>query len=222
MPTLLHCSDFHGNKSWFSWLAEAAPNFGATVLSGDLLDEFQPPVELAAQARRATAFLLGFSHPIFVTSGNHDGALDLPSIARANPFVRVDGFDGEHLGWRLVCTGWRATPVALPPSPDNLPVIVVSHQPPDDLAVAQDRRGDWGGYDVRALAAILPAGSLVLSGHVHAPRNWHARVGHATVVNPGVAPAAAKVPRHVVLDLQKRRARLVGGPAQDGKEVITF
>lgn len=222
MPTLLHCSDFHGSKSWFSWLAEVAPNFDATVLSGDLLDEFQPPAQLAAQARRATAFLLGFRHPIFVTSGNHDGALDLPSIARANPFVRVDGFDGEHLGWRVVCAGWRGTPAGLPTSSHEGPLLLVSHQPPDEVAVSQDRRGDWGGYDVRALAATLPAGSVVLSGHVHSPRNWHARIGPTTAFNPGVGPANSKVPRHVLLDLSKRRARLVGGPAQDGQEVVAF
>lgn len=220
MSLLLHCTDFHGRPEWFHWLAKNAARYDAVVLSGDLIDEFAPPQQLRAQAARVTAFLEGFGHRLFVVSGNHDGALDLPAIAAHNPQVHVDGFDAGFLGWRSVCIGWRRAP-ALPPAGDA-PVIFVSHQPPDETLVSRDHRGDWGGYDVRALAATLPAGSLVLSGHVHSPLNWNARVGQATALNPGVAPAAAQMPRHVVLDLQKRRARLVGGPAQDGQEVVAF
>jgi len=222
MATLLHCTDFHGNAAWFAWLRTVAPDFDGVVLSGDLVDEFQPPARVAAQAAKATAFLRSFARPIFLVSGNHDGLVDLAAIARDNPLVRIDGCDEEHFGWRLVCVGWRGAPAVLSASEQDGSVLLVSHQPPDELAVSQDRRGDWGGYDVRALAATLPAGSVVLSGHIHSPRNWHARVGPTAAFNPGMAPANSKVPRHVVLDLAKRRARLVGGPPQDGQDVVAF
>lgn len=221
MPTVLHCSDLHGNLAWFAWLAKVAPDYDAVVISGDLVDEFATRSELSSQVSRVSAFLRSLTRPLFVVTGNHDASFDLPAIAGANPHVHVDGYDGEHFGWRFVCTGWRQTPLYLPPSRKTLPVILVSHQPPDESAVAQDSRGDWGGFDVRTLTTLLPQGSVVLCGHVHSPRSWHARVGLATAFNPGIAPSTAKVPRHVVLDLTRHRATL-GGSAHDAPRVVTF
>lgn len=209
MPRLLHCTDFHGRADWFAWLSNYASHYDAAVLSGDLVDGFASPDELRAQVAMVTSFLERFMHPLFVVTGNHDGAVNLTAIAARNPHVHVDGYDGELHGWRVVCIGWRRVPVML--AAGSTPVALVSHQPPDECAVSRDARGDWGGYDVRALATTLPAGSMVLSGHVHAPRSWHARVGCATAFNPGVAPASSMAPRHIVLDLDTRHARLVGG-----------
>jgi len=219
MPSILHCTDFHGRPGWFSWLRKNAARYDAVVLSGDLVDEFASAPQLAAQVTKATAFLEAFDHPLFLVSGNHDGALNLTAIAARNPHVHTDGFDAEVFGWRVVCVGWRSAPTML--SPGRAPVLLVSHQPPDESLVAQDAKGDWGGYDVRALASTLPTGSAVLSGHVHSPHHWHDRVSNATAFNPGVASASTPIPRHIVIDLERRRARLVGG-AFGGAEVVAF
>jgi Icc-related predicted phosphoesterase len=220
MARVLHCTDFHGRKEWFRWLAEASKNYDAVVLSGDLIDEFAPPPARPAQVARVRKFLEEFTHPLLVVSGNHDGALDLAEIAARNPHLRVDGHKGVQFGCRILCTGWRGTPTHHT-GPTELPVLLVVHQPPDDCEASRDARGDWGGHDVRAFAMTLPRGSLVLCGHVHSPLRWHTKVGPATVINPGVAPTSTPVPHHVIIDLAARRARFFRASGAGG-EVVSF
>jgi len=221
MSMLLHCTDFHGRRAWFDWLEVNASRYDAVVLSGDLLDAFLTGEKQARQIDQVRAFLAGFQHPLFVTSGNHDEALGLEELAaNARGRINVDGYSGTHFGFRVFCAGWRRTPLWLDGDQDG-PVLLISHQPPSGTAVSRDCAGDWGGHDVRALSETLPAGSLVLSGHVHAPERWHTRVGAATALNPGVAYATSPAPRHVVIDSDRKRARLMGRSAGED-ELVRF
>jgi predicted phosphodiesterase len=89
--------------------------------------------------------------------------------------------------------------------------VLLRHAPPGGCATAVSKTDgqDWGdfelGEDLRS--GLLPAPDIVLSGHQHAPRSWHARCGAAVSFNPGFS-AGSDVPNHIVLDLAARRRAL--------------
>ena len=46
---ILHCTDFHGNRRWFDWLAARAAEYDLVCLTGDHID----PLVFQAMATRA-------------------------------------------------------------------------------------------------------------------------------------------------------------------------
>ena len=88
--------------------------------------------------------------------------------------------------------------LTLAETPD--PVVLLSHTPPDGTQVAAGGMGSGAAeMDLADAVRRLPAGSLVLSGHVHHPARWHDRLGVAVCFNPGV-DESAEVPCHIVID----------------------
>jgi Icc-related predicted phosphoesterase len=213
---LLHVSDFHCHRPWFSWLATHAGECDACCLTGDLLDLFldsrpRKRITLSHQSRWVRDWLEAWTGPpLYVCSGNHDAWLPaeggddplarlgfLRLAAAANARIKIDGTDEVFGGHRFVCCPWGRVPT-LAETPD--PVVLLSHTPPDGTQVAAGGMGSGAAeMDLADAVRRLPAGSLVLSGHVHHPDRWHDRLGVAVCFNPGV-DESAEVPCHIVID----------------------
>ena len=209
---ILAVGDLHFRKPWFEWVRAQAGNFDAVCLTGDLLDMFDTDERgLRRQADWVLRWLAIFPKTTrcFVVSGNHDVWEDdrryhlgawLQRARRAG--ISVDG-DVTTVGdCTVVCWPWFGS-VALP---NTGKVIVVAHAPPAGCSVATKDGSDCGDIDVRFLAEKIQGG-LILSGHVHQPKSWISRVGHAVCLNPG-CDLKAPIPHHLVIDTTRGRAEL--------------
>lgn len=163
------------------------------------------------QIRWVRDWMEAFHRPLFVCSGNHDwlllGHASSPAdpnhwmLSVRNPKVKIDGQSDTIEGWRFECHGWM-NPIVSALQPNT---VIVYHAPPHGAATAREFGGDNGDFEMEDIAQQLPRGSVILSGHVHCPERWFARVGNAWSLNPGVDVKAA-VPNHVVLDTRARTA----------------
>lgn len=215
---LLHVADLHFRREWFAWLSRRAPEFDAVCIAGDLLDMFPGArTDIHNQARWVRAWLQGQPGPLFVCSGNHDlwpeslHVVDTDAEggwlqkARRPGRVFVDGDSRQCDLVRISCTRWGAIPEPFA----GIPNIVLVHAPPEGTPIALECGNDVGDAQVLSAAQRLPAGSIILSGHVHDPRRWYARIGATLCLNPGVDRDAA-CPNHVVIDLAARRVHFEG------------
>ena len=215
---LLHVSDFHYRRPWFDWLRSRAVDYDAVCFTGDLLDlGLGPKVEIHDQACWARIWLNAWpaTTPLFVCSGNHDWWLDDGDDAAAEGRwlskarrrgVAVDGDTKIADGRRFVCTPWLSSPEVK----GSEPVVLLTHAPPGACSISKKQGGgDFGDTDVACFARQLEQGSIVLSGHVHHPAGWFARLGPAIGFNPG-ADFGAAIPNHVSIDTRRQRAEFHG------------
>ena len=215
---ILHATDLHYRKGWFAWLEREAPQFDATVLSGDIYDIFLTMyrgmgVPMRHQAKWLLAYLERFPAPLFLVSGNHDFE---HALHWKNPLVRGDGTEEVFQGCRFVCAPWAEPPAGLKSGPE--PLVLISHAPPAGVPVALRESGDVGDPELTPVVLGLPAGSLVLSGHAHNPPSWFAPLGAAMCLNPGTANHASSIPNHIIIDTERRLAGLI---ADDARWAVT-
>lgn len=214
---ILHVTDFHFREPWFHWLAAQATNYDACCLTGDMLEMFLGSrIGVRTQARWVRDWLREFPGQLYASTGNHDW---WPSDDRvvdndadggwlrkaARESVVVDGTCVLRDGYRFVSCPWAHTPVV----EGEEPVVLLVHAPPLATPIASDLGQEVGDPDVAAAVGKLPVGSLVLSGHIHAPRRWHARLCGAWCFNPGV-DRGAEVPNHIVIDTGAKEATFSG------------
>ena len=214
---LLHVTDFHFREPWFHWLAAQAPNYDACCLTGDMLEMFLGSrIGVRTQARWVRDWLREFPGQLYACTGNHDW---WPSDDRvvdndadggwlrraARPGLVLDGETECHDGYRFTCCPWTHTPAV----ETMMPSVVLVHAPPLATPVSSEMGSEVGDPDVAATVGKLAPGSLVLSGHVHQPRRWHARVGPAWCFNPGV-DFSSDVPNHIVIDTVSKEATFRG------------
>lgn len=209
---ILHCTDLHGNRSWYNWLVKAAGHYDLVCVTGDHLDlsDFQ---SIDTQISMVRTTFEGLSSPLAVTSGNNDSfhaegsplwlfygkwMLDL-----RRPGLWVDGDVIEPGGYRIRCVGWHARlPTALADE------IWLYHAPPARSAVSVDHLGGDVGDEI--LGEICRAGAgprILLSGHQHHPKRHACLVGRTWCMNPGQG-THPKVPNHVVINTLTRTAAL--------------
>ena len=142
---------------------------------------------ISRQAQEATAWLLSVETPSVVVSGDHDYcsksshvAVDpyaeaawLRKLGGQGKILAVDGesvlFPANRPQTLITALGWAQAPVW--PSETE---VLVAHAPPSGLFVAAEMRGgrDMGDIALRRVlrdATQLPR--LILSGHVHAPKD---------------------------------------------------
>jgi 3',5'-cyclic AMP phosphodiesterase CpdA len=213
---LLICSDLHFHRPWFEWLSARSLEFDACCVPGDLLDMFKGATcGLRQQSRWVRGWLANFPGVIFLSSGNHDfwpkdpRCLDNDSeggwLRKAQrDRVFADGSDTVFSGHRFVCCPWGST---IEPQGDE-PVVMLHHQPPDQLAVAAGSSHGSGDADLARTAWLLPEGSFILSGHVHAPRRFYDRGGRTWCFNAGSRRSNVRVPNHIVIDTGLNTAEL--------------
>lgn len=218
---LLVVADLHYALKQYDWLLDAAPDFDAVVIAGDLL-EIASMVDIDAQIVVVRTYLRKLTERtrLFVCSGNHDldGAAEgeerlarwLTDLAGAGLIadgecVRLDGLRVSVFPW-WDGPGTREA-IARQLERDaqdggDLPWLWVYHAPPSDSATSwggsrhfgDPALGDW-------IARYRP--SIVLSGHVHqAPfigqGAWADRIGDSWVFNMGQQPG--EMPAHIILD----------------------
>lgn len=214
---LLHVTDFHFREPWFHWLAAQSTNYDACCLTGDMLEMFLGSrIGVRTQARWVRDWLREFPGRLYACNGNHDW---WPSDDRvvdndadggwlrkgARESVLVDGTSVLRDGYRFVCCPWAHTPVV----EGDAPAVLLVHAPPLATPISSDLGREVGDPDVAAAVGKLPVGSLVLSGHIHTPRRWHARLGGAWCFNPGV-DRGAEVPNHIIIDTDAKEATFRG------------
>lgn len=208
---ILHTSDLHFRVGWFQWLSHQATRFDACCVSGDMLDMFDF-TSLVPQVRWVRQWAKSFPGHLYLCSGNHDWWVEdripdpladgrwLQSLRR--PGVWVDGDANALPGYALQCQPWVGTSV---PCTQDQPIIVVAHAPPTGLPVSVNCDGDdVGDFETDVMLQVLPPGSIILSGHTHSPRQWHAKRRGVTCFNPGFADE--KEPNHIILDTTQKVA----------------
>jgi Icc-related predicted phosphoesterase len=214
---LLHVTDFHFREPWFHWLTAQSPNYEGCCFTGDLLNMFPGgQIGLRSQARWVRDWLREFPGQLYVCTGNHDWwpsddrVVDndadggwLRKTARSG--LVLDGETACCDGYRFTCCPWAHTPAV----ETMMPSVVLVHAPPLATPVSSEMGSEVGDPDVAATVGKLAPGSLVLSGHVHQPRRWHARVGPAWCFNPGV-DFSRDVPNHIVIDTVSKEATFRG------------
>ena len=212
---IIHTSDFHFRKAWFDWLAQKAGSFDACCLSGDLLDMFKfgAAKGMVAQVRWVTKWAKVFPSRLYLCSGNHDwwegnriadqmaDGLWVKGLRR--PGVWVDG-DADALdGYSILCQPWVGGLGRIHNT--GVPSIVLAHAPPTGLPVSINCDGnDFGDFETDETHRSLPAGSLVLSGHVHTPRHWRAERNGVCCFNPGVS--SNHEPNYIAIDTIRHTA----------------
>ncbi|HEY1793350.1 MAG TPA: metallophosphoesterase [Opitutaceae bacterium] len=202
---ILHVTDFHGSDPLFDWLSQASKGFDLVAFSGDLLDLNQHrPV--GGQIDRVLAHLKRILVPTAIVSGNHDSVAGRGSQLELAQWLKeakregvwIDGDAFELGGQSFRCIPWnRALPDALPGE------IWLIHAPPDEAATGISRGGaGWGSFDFGELCRSKKGPRLALSGHVHDPQSWRAKVGATWSLNPGRTDDSA-TPNHIVIDLSR-------------------
>jgi predicted phosphodiesterase len=224
---ILVLSDLHLQTHWYAWVASQAANFDVVVLPGDLLDMFAiERRSLQSQAAWVSDWFMRFPRgtALLAVTGNHDYWVGAGPDSEGGwlqhlrrPGVSVDGDSSVFYGHEFLCAPWiGSTRVRT-----SLPTILISHAPPagSPVAIGKADGRDFGDFDVRLAALKMRPGSLVLSGHVHAPLCGYAKVGEALALNPGTDLTSA-IPNHIVVDLENRTARLSLGGQEVGKVSI--
>lgn len=215
---LLHVTDLHFRRPWLDWLVAQARRYDAVCFSGDLLDLFpNARTSLREQSKWMREWLGNFPVRIYVCTGNHDWWPPSEHVTdtdtqggwlkkAAGPNVRVDGTSEIFQGYRFVCCPWLGVPVA--PGPE--PAVILVHAPPLGTPLSSDLGREVGDPEVAAAVLRLPAGSFVLSGHIHDPKRWCHQLGPAWCFNPGMDRQAME-PNHVIIDTTARTAEFHGG-----------
>lgn len=212
---ILHCSDFHGNKAWFDWLAESAADFDLACLTGDHLDLLDLH-RIEPQLHLVKAALWRVVSPLALCSGNNDSFND-PSVPPCllhavwlkelrRPRLWVDGDEFELGRLRFTCVGWNAP---LPAAAGD--EIWLYHAPPSRSPLSTGPLGADVGDEIlgeMCRAGVGPA--MVLSGHQHNPRHWLWCIGRTWCLNPGRG-SHLSVPNHIVIDTAQRTAALHRG-----------
>jgi Icc-related predicted phosphoesterase len=120
--------------------------------------------------------------------------------------VLTDGQRRRLGDWNFESVAWNEMPIF-----GGTHNIALIHCPPTgtDTAISYPENVDWGDIELAEMLMhedpdFVP--HIVLSGHVHRPRNWHDRLGSTLTLNPGVNQGAPW-PNHIIIDLAARTAQ---------------
>jgi uncharacterized protein len=217
---VLHLADLHFNERWFDWVARECVNYGLVVFAGDLQNGFAN-TGMHAQAKTIAEFLTSLPTACVAVTGNHDfwtarGSIDryadggwLRMLRGKGNLIGVDGDIVDYHGLRICCNGWLQVPDL--GSPIDL---LVTHAPPAGCQSASEAEGmDVGDPELWPAVQEFPP-SIVLSGHVHHPRQlactWPPIDPTSLILVAGCNEDAA-VPNHWILDTDTGIAHHSGG-----------
>jgi Icc-related predicted phosphoesterase len=202
---ILHCSDLHASTKHLAWVCRESRRFDVVALTGDLLDvnAFRG---IGDQVDRVLAHLRTITVPLAVCSGNHDAltkagprlenASWLKEARRKNVWIDSDVF--TLAGHTFRCIPWGG------PLPEAGPEeIWLIHSPPDEEPTGISRGGaGFGSFEFKELCRAGRGPRLALSGHVHDPQSWCAKVGRTWSLNPGWSEGAPQ-PSRIEIDLAR-------------------
>lgn len=198
---LLHTTDLHFNKAWFSWIADQQNSFDIFCISGDFL-ESSKEATLLEQIAWVSRWIKAFEKPLFVCSGNHDieefeneewlSEIDSSSYYADNVIKTIEGISFGSYPY-IGAEGFYEF--------DNCDVLI-THMPPANTKTSTDKNdNDWGDRDLyRALKNATLTPRIILCGHMHYPSKTIDKIKNTTIYNPGVAKTSA-IPNHHIVDL---------------------
>ncbi len=182
---ILHTTDLHFTKHWFTWIASQQNNYDVFCITGDFLESSKDET-LLEQIEWISSWMKSFKKPLFVCSGNHDiEELENEDWLNQIPNVYSDNSIKTINGIKFGCVPYIA--------PDFFEFdecdILLYHLPPaqSKTAIHNETNADWGDKEIaRFLQKKILKPKVLLCGHMHYPIDRIDKIGNTTVYNTGV------------------------------------
>ena len=196
---ILHTTDLHFNKNWFTWIASQQNNYDVFCITGDFLESSKDET-LLEQIEWISSWMKSFKKPLFVCSGNHDiEELENEDWLNQIPNVYSDNSIKTINGIKFGCIPYIA--------PDFFEFdecdILLYHLPPaqSKTAIHDETNADWGDKEIARLfqKSILKP-KVLLCGHMHYPIDRIDKIGNTTVYNTGV-DKNNEIPNHHIIKI---------------------
>lgn len=196
---ILHTTDLHFTKHWFTWIASQQNNYDVFCITGDFLESSKDET-LLEQIEWISSWMKSFKKPLFVCSGNHDiEELENEDWLNQIPNVYSDNSIKTINGIKFGCIPYIA--------PDFFEFdecdILLYHLPPaqSKTAIHNKTNADWGDKEIaRLLQKSILKPKVLLCGHMHHPIDRIDKIGNTTVYNTGV-DKNNEIPNHHIIKI---------------------
>ena len=196
---ILHTTDLHFTKHWFTWIASQQNNYDVFCITGDFLESSKDE-SLLEQIEWITNWMKSFQKPLFVCSGNHDiEELENEDWLNQIPNVYSDNSIKTINGIKFGCVPYIA--------PDFFEFdecdILLYHLPPaqSKTAIHNETNADWGDKEIaRFLQKKILKPKVLLCGHMHHPINTTDKINNTMIYNTGVNKKK-DVPNHFCIEI---------------------
>lgn len=196
---ILHTTDLHFTKHWFTWIASQQNNYDVFCITGDFLESSKDET-LLEQIEWISSWMKSFKKPLFVCSGNHDiEELENEDWLNQIPNVYSDNSIKTINGIKFGCVPYIA--------PDFFEFdecdILLYHLPPaqSKTAIHNETNADWGDKEIaRFLQKKILKPKVLLCGHMHYPIDRIDKIGNTTVYNTGV-DKNNEIPNHHIIKI---------------------
>ena len=196
---ILHTTDLHFTKHWFTWIALQQNNYDVFCITGDFLESSKDET-LLEQIEWISSWMKSFKKPLFVCSGNHDiEELENEDWLNQIPNVYSDNSIKTIIGIKFGCIPYIA--------PDFFEFdecdILLYHLPPaqSKTAIHNKTNADWGDKEIaRFLQKKILKPKVLLCGHMHYPIDRIDKIGNTTVYNTGV-DKNNEIPNHHIIKI---------------------
>ena len=196
---ILHTTDLHFTKHWFTWIALQQNNYDVFCITGDFLESSKDET-LLEQIEWISSWMKSFKKPLFVCSGNHDiEELENEDWLNQIPNVYSDNSIKTINGIKFGCIPYIA--------PDFFEFdecdILLYHLPPaqSKTAIHNKTNADWGDKEIaRFLQKKILKPKVLLCGHMHYPIDRIDKIGNTTVYNTGV-DKNNEIPNHHIIKI---------------------
>ena len=196
---ILHTTDLHFTKHWFTWIALQQNNYDVFCITGDFLESSKDET-LLEQIEWISSWMKSFKKPLFVCSGNHDiEELENEDWLNQIPNVYSDNSIKTINGIKFGCVPYIA--------PDFFEFdecdILLYHLPPaqSKTAIHNKTNANWGDKEIaRLLQKSILKPKVLLCGHMHYPIDRIDKIGNTTVYNTGV-DKNNEIPNHHIIKI---------------------
>jgi len=199
-------SDLHSSEALFRHLIRESrrADLAVVALTGDLIQATDRS-QVEKQTSRTLALLRQVPGRMAVCSGNHDCMDEISPLLKDAAWLKRARRENVWIdepfevgGRRFRCIGWNDT---IPAEADPKEFWLL-HAGPDQCATSISRGGaGFGNFELGELCRSGRGPMLVLSGHVHDPQNWHAKVGRTLSLNPGRPTEGTS---HILINFDRR------------------
>ena len=196
---ILHTTDLHFTKHWFTWIALQQNNYDVFCITGDFLESSKDET-LLEQIEWISSWMKSFKKPLFVCSGNHDiEELENEDWLNQIPNVYSDNSIKTINGIKFGCIPYIA--------PDFFEFdecdILLYHLPPaqSKTAIHNKTNANWGDKEIaRLLQKSILKPKVLLCGHMHHPINTTDKINNTMIYNTGVNKKK-DVPNHFCIEI---------------------
>lgn len=196
---ILHTTDLHFNKEWFSWIEEQQPHFDVFCITGDFLESSKEET-LKEQIEWISAWLRKFQKPLFVCSGNHD----IEELENEDWLNKIPNVYSDNNIKTISGIKFGSIPYIAPEflEFDECKVILY-HLPPANTktAIHKTTNEDWGDEEMaRLLQKKILRPNVLFCGHMHHPIQTQDIIHKTTIYNCG-SNKNSKVPNYNIITI---------------------